>query len=417
MAASSDHVRVFACPEDVQGANAEVSSKSRTPAGTPSHWADARGGAFLNPWPSFHSPSFREFVNVFRGMITNSPAVPKDVAERIPMVKPTWGARESEEKIKATWLGHACFLVELPVRPLADPTLPRPSRGARILFDPVFSERCSPSQLMGPSRFTKIPCEIEEIPEIDAIVISHNHYDHLDTHTITTLSKRPRPPHIFAPLGNADYFRSIGIPHSRVHILDWWQGQRVEVEVASASSTSGDASDKDATPARLAFDVTCTPAQHRTGRGVCDHFKSLWASWVVQEVSPILEKESAKVYFAGDTGYSAVRSESEEDADLPTCPAFREIGARWGEFDFAMIPIGAYKPRDFMSPIHCAPQDSVRIFRDIRARKALGMHWGTWILTTEDVLDPPIRLAEECKKIGISNDDFGVCDIGQTMFF
>lgn len=159
----------------------------------------------------------------------------------------------------------------------------------------------------------------------------------LDTHTITTLSKRTRPPHIFAPLGNADYFRSIGIPHSRVYILDWWQGQRVEVEVPSAASTGGD---KDATPAQLAFDVTCTPAQHRTGRGIRDQLKSLWASWVVQEVSPTPEQEGAKVYFAGDTGYSAVRSESEEDANLPTCPVFREIGARWGEFDFAMIPIG-----------------------------------------------------------------------------
>ncbi|THH12123.1 hypothetical protein EW145_g211 [Phellinidium pouzarii] len=400
-----DHVRVFDCPTDTPKINVEGSGSLLA------HWTNANGSMFKNPWPSYQAPNAMHIVSMLKDYFFSYPSIPKDIAARVPVVKPTWGADSSNNKIKATWLGHACFMVELPVRPAtAGAGSSSPSRGARILFDPVFSERCAP---IGFSRFTKMPCAIDEIPEVDAVVISHNHYDHLDTHTITTLSKRERPPHFFAPLGNVKYFSSIGIPNERVHTLDWWKSQRVEVNTSI--------SDKDIQSTKLTFDVTCTPAQHRTGRGLRDQNKTLWASWVVQEVlptpaAPTGGKDGVKVYFAGDTGYSATIA-SRSGEGLPTCPAFREIGERWGSFDFAMIPIGAYKPRDVMSCVHCAPQDSVRIFRDIRAKKALGMHWGTWILTTEDVLEPPIKLAEECKKIGIPEGDFGVCNIGETVVF
>ncbi|KAH8113976.1 Metallo-hydrolase/oxidoreductase [Phellopilus nigrolimitatus] len=363
-----DHIRVFTTTEEAQRQKAVSESRGGE---RPAHWVNDRGTHFRNPWLSFHDHSFWEVLK----------------------------------------LGHACFLIELPVHRSESPP---PSRGARILFDPVFSGRCSLSQYIGPSRFTKIPCEIEQIPEVDAVVISHNHYDHLDTHTITTLAQRARPPHIFASLGNEAYFRSIGLPSEKVHTLHWWEGRRVEVAL---DGVSGSRDDKDM---KVAFDVTCTPSQHKSGRSMRDHYKSLWASWVIQEVLPTpspsavnSEKtlEGVKVYFAGDTGYCTVsgRKEDEDEDALPTCPAFKEIGSRWGGFDFAMIPIGAYKPRDFMSPIHCAPQDSVRVFQDVRAKKALGIYWGTWVLTTEGVLKPPIRLVEECK-VGIPEGNFGVCD-------
>lgn len=356
-------------------------------------------------------------------MMTQSPTIPKDLKTRLPVIKPTWGLSESgslvaetREKIKATWLGHACFLVELPVRS------PDVGRGARILFDPVFSDRCSPSQIIGPKRFTEPPCKISEIPEIDAIVISHNHYDHLDTHTITELMKRKRPPQIFAPLGNGPYFHSLGIKDELVHTLDWWEGRRVEINVKTELNdvqVKADAESAPTSSAKLAFDVTCTPAQHFTGRGLHDRFRTLWASWAIQEAVPAESASTTKgvqVYFAGDTGYRAVRDGQDQDA-VPTCPAFKEIGERFGGFDFAMIPIGAYQPRDFMSPIHCSPHDSVAVFKDVRAKKALGMHWGTWVLTTEDVLEPPVLLAEERKKAGIADDDFVICDIGETRIY
>ncbi|KAF8331153.1 hypothetical protein F5887DRAFT_1081400 [Amanita rubescens] len=126
--------------------------------------------------------------------------------------------------------------------------------------------------------------------------------------------------------------------------------------------------------------------------------------------------ETVKIYFAGDTGYRAVVDGEDEDK-FPHCPAFREIGEVFSGFDFAMIPIGAYRPRQVMSPIHCAPQDSVRLFKDIRARKALGMHWGTWILTTEPVDEPPRLSRAECTKLGIPHRDFDICHIGETWFF
>lgn len=158
-------------------------------------------------------------------------------------------------------------------------------------------------------------------------------------------------PHIFAPLGNERYFRSIGVPKSNFHTLDWWQ----KATVTDASSG-------------LKFELTCTPAQHMTGRTLVDNFKTLWSSWV-------LTSGSSKVFFAGDTGYRNVRDGEDEDA-APVCPAFKEIGSRFGQFDLALIPIGAYNPRCFMSTAHAAPQDSVRIFQDVKAQKALGMHWG-----------------------------------------
>ncbi|KAG5641614.1 hypothetical protein DXG03_004637 [Asterophora parasitica] len=248
----------------------------------------------MSAWPSF-------------------PKVSKDTSKLIPIrkVQTHLGAVEGKanDKIISTWLGHACFLIE-PSRSDSG------ARGTRILFDPVFSDRCSPSQWIGPTRFTPPPCKIQDIPEVDAIVISHNHYDHLDTHTIGILSKRPRIPHFFAPLGNGSFFRSMGIPDTHVHIMDWWDSKRVEVTAQQHKVT---------------VDITFT-ALHRP---------TLSASWVVEEVvsaSPTdaAERPVVKVFFGGDTGYRAVLDGQDEDT-LPVCPAFKEIGERFGGFDFAMV--------------------------------------------------------------------------------
>lgn len=210
----------------------------------------------------------------------------------------------------------------------------------------------------------------------------------LDTHTIQTLLKRATiPPHFFAPLGNAPYFKSLGVPESHTHDMDWWDSKRLEITKEAGSEAKQ----------VLTVDITCTPCQHFTGRSLWDHFKTLWSGWAVEEVytpSTTQERPSVKVFFGGDTAYRTVLDGQDEDA-VPVCPAFKEVGEIFGGFDFAMIPIGyvviyisiksqtlitclfsAYLPRSFMSRIHCAPQDSVRLFQDIRAKKALGMHWG-----------------------------------------
>ncbi|KAJ6483934.1 N-acyl-phosphatidylethanolamine-hydrolyzing phospholipase D [Mycena sanguinolenta] len=381
----------------------------RENCGKPSHWVYSEPTDFQNPWPSFRQHTtgdvlFEYIPTAFTISTHGSPS--KDAIAQIPIQKPTWGwgadgklVAENAHKIQATWLGHACFLVELPSSTAG-------VRGARILFDPVFSDRCSPTQWVGPKRFTPAPCALEDIPEIDAVVISHNHYDHMDTTSLQHLLARTPAPHVFAPLGNEPYFLSLGVPASRTHCLDWWDARRVSVTTAGSKSHS------------VAFDVTFTPGQHFTGRGFRDRFKSLWGGWVVEAVPAESSGATpARVYFGGDTGYRAVDSSADDDADLPVCPAFAEVGSRWGGFDFAMIPIGAYEPRRFMSPIHCAPRDSVAIFHDIRAQRALGMHWGAWILTTEDILEPPKLLAAECAKAGVEEGAFGVCAIGETVCF
>ncbi|KAK0191851.1 Metallo-hydrolase/oxidoreductase [Armillaria mellea] len=358
--------------------------KKKEKGGRPAHWTSDKPVWFQNPWPSWRANGRMDLLSMFTQSSRNMPALPKVENAGIPVRTPTWGTEEEHQgEIKATWLGHACFLVELPF-------VAELGRGARVLFDPVFSDRCSPTQFLGPKRYTEPPCKIEDIPEVDAVVISHNHYDHLDNHTLSTLFKRTPAPHIFAPLGNEKHLESLGAPTGHAHTLDWWDARRVEILGTS-------------------FKLTCTPAQHFTGRGLHDQGKTLWSSWAV-------EGEGKKVYFAGDTGYRSVK-DGEDEAERPICPAFKEIGEQFGGFDLAMIPIGAYEPRWFMSTIHCAPQDSVRIFKDIRAKKAVAMHWGTWILTTEEVTEPPRRVAEECKKIGIEEGDFLVSGIGETKYF
>ncbi|KAJ7110494.1 beta-lactamase superfamily domain-containing protein, partial [Mycena epipterygia] len=252
-------------------------------------------------------------------------------------------------------------------------------------------------QYIGPKRFTPPPCKLEDVPEIDAIVISHNQYDHIDTTSLTHLLARPSAPHVFVPIGNAAYLTSLGVPTTRTHCFDWWDARRVTTFLSSSGTQ------------KVQFDLTFTPGQHFTGRGIFDRFKTLWGGWVLEAKPPL-------VYFAGDTAYRSVPSNTDDGPEtLPVCPAFKEIGTRWGGFDFAMIPIGAYKPRRHMSTIHCAPRDSVAIFRDIKAKRAIGMHWGAWILTTEDILEPPVLLAAECAKAGVKEGAFTVCAIGETV--
>ncbi|KAH8825939.1 N-acyl-phosphatidylethanolamine-hydrolyzing phospholipase D [Flagelloscypha sp. PMI_526] len=389
MPSSSPTIQVFAT-------ESETSRRKALPKTRPSHWDNDTGIGFNNPWESCRDvksflsrPVFRAFYQSTWKMLN----VKTDHAKSaIGVQTPTWGHEDpaASTKIRATWLGHACFFVQMPGS--------ASSRGANILFDPIFSDRCSPNQHMGPKRYTPPPCTIEDIPEVDAVVISHNHYDHLDTHTIKALAKRVHPPHFFAPLGNEPYFTAHGIPKTHIHVLDWWESLRLQAD-------------------NFSVDITCTPSQHRTGRSMRDQMKTLWASWVVEGIE-MNGSGGGKVYFAGDTAYRAINDDDKlDDESLPFCPAFKEIGERWKGFDFAMIPIGAYLPGVFMSSQHVSPPQSVHIFEDIQARNALGMHWGTWVMTMEEVMEPPQLLRDSLKERGIEDDKFTVCSIGETRVY
>jgi len=275
---------------------------------------------------------------------------------------------------------------------------------------------------MGPKRYNEPPCRIADIPIIDVVVISHSHYDHLSHPTITEIKER-HPNVLFSvPLGLKKWFNDSGV--TNVVELDWWQDvdvtfspQTGEKRISAASSTASaplPTVPGDAITAR----ISCLPCQHTSARTPFDKAHTLWASWA-------LVSGGKSVWFGGDTGYRGVPhlppgvdDYSAEYADLPRCPAFKEIGARKGPFDLGLIPIGAYDPRHLFSSMHANPFDSVEIFADTRCRRAMGVHWGTWVLTEEDVLEPPELLRQALKRKGIEETGvFDVCSIGESREF
>lgn len=234
--------------------------------------------------------------------------------------------------------------------------------------------------------------------------------------------------HFFVPLGNKKWFEACGIKKQCTE-LDWWE----EVDFTLSPSSSPGKSDKasvssadtpsakptaDADADSITSRISCLPCQHISSRSVHDRAATLWSSWSVSS-------GGKSVYFGGDTGYRSVPKESEgkddwaeEYANLPHCPAFKDIGDLKGPFDLGLIPIGAYMPRWIMSPMHADPRDAVEIFRDTKCKRAMGIHWGTWVLTEEDVLEPPKLLKKALAHHSIPETGvFDVCDIGESREF
>lgn len=325
------------------------------------------------------------------------PVPPRD--QLVAIQKPDWGA--GKDGLKATWIGHASFLVETSASEGAE-------RGVRVLFDPVFSERTSPVSFAGPKRYTPTPCTLDELPDVDLVVISHDHYDHMDSDTLLKCyARRKENVHFLVALGNARRLRGFGIGAEAVTEIDWWEG--VQVDVPGVGSVA----------------MTCTPSQHISGRGIMDHGSTLWCSWVLEAgaqgntsatagLSP-----SKKVFFAGDTGYRYVPKEAKE-SDMPSCPAFKEIGEAFGGFNLSLLPIGLYSPRHLLSPIHCNPEDALCLHKDLKSRKSIGMHYGTVrggiSQYFEEVTEPPRRFKEACEKDGkIWAEELGLIDVGETL--
>jgi len=212
-----------------------------------------------------------------------------------------------------------------------------------VLFDPVFTERCSPFSFMGPKRYTEMPCQIKDIPIIDAVIISHNHYDHLSHPTIMEIQHRHPNAHFFAPLGNKPWFDKCGVKNMTE--LDWWTSRTLSLSKDSRNQKKEHETSEDAVrmsddrAADIVARIDCLPCQHTSARTPFDKSHTLWASWSV-------ESGGKKVYFGGDTGYRTVPElpEGEDDYDekykFPHCPAFKEIGDLRGPFDLGLIPIG-----------------------------------------------------------------------------
>lgn len=276
---------------------------------------------------------------------------------------------------------------------------------------------------MGPKRYTKIPCHIKDLPVVDVVVISHSHYDHLSHPTILELYRKYPNAHFMVGLGLKKWFNGCGIKN--VVELDWWNDVDLTLFPTSLttgekriSTTSSTAATSLPTDSDITARISCLPCQHTSARTAFDKGATLWCSWAVTS-------GGKSVWFGGDTGYRAVPElpkdvddYGEEFKDLPHCPAFKQIGDLRGPFDLGLIPIGAYDPRYIMSPMHANPFDSVEIFVDTKCKKAMGIHWGTWVLTTEDVLEPPVLLKKAMKRKGLAETGvFDVCDIGESREF
>ena len=275
---------------------------------------------------------------------------------KIPRVRTDAAAlRANRHEPTLTWIGHATFLVQL--------------GGMNVLVDPQFSQRASPVPFAGPRRIVALPIEIGELPPIDVVLITHNHYDHLDVASVRALATaQGGPPAFLVPLGLKAWFHEIGI--DGVEEYDWWQARAVG-------------------PLRF----TLVPVQHWSKRTLWDTNKTLWGGWVI-------EGAGLRLVHTGDLGYS-------QDA--------RDIGTRLGPFDLALIPIGAYAPRWFMKTMHVDPAEAVQVRRDLRAARAIGMHWGTFEHLTDEPLDePPSRLAAERGAAGLGPDEFDVMPVGET---
>jgi N-acyl-phosphatidylethanolamine-hydrolysing phospholipase D len=259
------------------------------------------------------------------------------------------------ENPSVTWVGHATVLVRV--------------GGRSVLTDPHFSERASPVSFAGPKRIVPAVPALDQLPHIDAVVISHNHYDHLDQESAGRLAEQVGgAPRFFVPLGLKEWFTRRGIED--VVELDWWERRDYK-----------------------GLELHFVPVQHWSKRTLTDENQTLWGGWVIKH-------PELSFFFAGDAGYSR---------------DFSDIGARFGGFDLAAIPIGAYAPRWFMQIMHLDPAEAVQAHKDVKARRSVAIHWGTFAnLTDESLYEPPQRLAEERKKAGVADDAFLVLRHGET---
>ena len=302
------------------------------------------GQRFFNPT----GPALQPFTAVPRMLLTRRARWPAHVPD-VPRQPPARGTASAV----VTFIGHATFLIQ--------------TAAGNILTDPIYSERAGPWNRLGPRRVRPPAIAFDALPPISIVLLSHNHYDHCDLHTLGMLAKR-FDPLVVTPLGNGRFARAPGI--RRVEELDWWQ---------SAQSS--------------AVPITLTPAHHFSARGPFDRNRALWGGFK-------LTANHALIYFAGDTAYA---------------PFFHDVRQRLGPIDLALLPIGAYEPRWFMQSVHMNPAEAVQAHLDLGATESIGMHFGTFQMTAEGIDDPVHALNQAREARGVGDARFRTIGFGESV--
>jgi L-ascorbate metabolism protein UlaG (beta-lactamase superfamily) len=302
------------------------------------------GRRFINP----HNIKAKGFREVLKWMVTRKQGEWKEVSAG-DREKP---ASRFDKGIRITFVNHSTFLIQVD--------------GVNILTDPVFSERTSPVQWAGPRRMRPPGILLEDLPAIDVLILSHNHWDHLDIAAVKKIYALHHPK-IITPLGVKALLDREGVTGAKD--VDWWQ----EVEINTL------------------LKIQSIPAQHFSGRGTFDRDATLWCGYLIR-------RSGGNIYFAGDTGYND--------------QTFKEIGERCAPIQVALLPIGAYKPKWFMSPIHCSPEEAVKIHREVRSKNSIATHFGTFPLADDGQREPVVELNKALQESGIDPETFLVLKEG-----
>lgn len=319
-------------------------------------------GVFLDPW--FTPADRRGFSHFLRWRFSRLGAgvVPDPADHELPAARPEIVERTSDE-IRLTWVGHSTYLIQLP--------------GVNLLTDPVWSRRVSPVQWAGPSRIRPPGVAFDDLPTIDVVLLSHDHFDHLDRPTVRRLHSRFGDDlQWIAPLGHAEWLRRQGITNALD--LDWWQDAHVRTR--EGESRAGE------------LKVTALPARHWTRRGPAASPR-LWASFALQT-------DTARVYYGGDSAMA---------------PFYEHIAQAHAPFDAVLLPIGAYEPRWFMQPAHMSPEEAVQAYQQLGGRGVFAaMHWGTFRLSDEPPLEPPVLTRAAWLEAGLPEHDLWIPRHGET---
>jgi N-acyl-phosphatidylethanolamine-hydrolysing phospholipase D len=317
-------------------------------------------GGFRNPWPSARLHGFGDFLKWSLVERRRKPRRPDPGPEAFPRAVPEFVfPRANPETTTVTWVGHTTFLLQI--------------GGINVLTDPIWSERASPVPFAGPRRHVPPAVDFDALPPVDLVVMSHDHYDHLDSRTIRRLAKRYPAAVFVAPLGVGETLKRFGVRD--VVEKDWWENTIF-----------------------CSLKLTCVPAQHFSGRGLTNRNRTLWCGWVI-------ETERCRVLFGGDTALH---------------PEFGAIVSRCGPVDSTILPIGAYEPRWFMGTVHMNPEDcltAVTAMRHAQAGKpitVIASHWGTFKLTDEPLDEPPRWMRELWSASDNANADLMILRHGET---